>query len=109
MKKLILCIILFTGIFSCTKEDSLVQLMQKGWFQKMMVPCEKNSVCKTSIYKGIYNHETVIYRILSGALCDPVSFVTLYDLNGDMVKVFQNLALLEQEVTNRQRIFRCDE
>jgi hypothetical protein len=107
MKKVIIGIILVAAIFSCTKEDSLIQLKQKEWFQRLMAPCG-GTICKTYIYKAVYNQETVIYTKLTGALCDPVFFITLYNLHGEVVKVYQDLALFEKEVTNRHLIYQCD-
>jgi hypothetical protein len=116
MKKILIYLFIFIGILSCRKEDSsdkggvIATLNQKAWFQQMKVPCDANTICKTSIYKAQYNNETVVYSILGGALCDPYFSVQLRNLNGEVVKNYSgpyDLSPFEKEVTNKELIYIC--
>jgi len=103
MKKFLVYLLICVGISSCRKENS-------DWLQQMKVPCDENTICKTSIYKAIYNHEPVVYSILSGALCDPYFSVQLHNLNGDVIKSYSgpnDLSAFGKEVTDQILIYTC--
>jgi hypothetical protein len=118
MKKVLVCLLILIGILSCRKEESfnkeefLAALSQKEWFQQMKVPCDENTICRTYIYMAVYNHEPVVYSIVSGALCDPRLFFQLYNVEGEKVKTYsdeEQLSAFEKEVTHPELIYSCDD
>ncbi len=114
MKKFLVYLLIFIGISSCKKDDpgDYGTLKNKEWFQNMAVPCDKNAICKTYIYKATYDNVPVVYSIPVGALCDAYFSVQLHNLDGEVIKSYVGpgtLSAFGTEVTNKELIYRCDE
>lgn len=112
IKRAFICLIFFIGILSCKKEETLNTLSQKEWFKNIAVPCDQNTICKTYIYMALYKNMPVVYSTLSGALCDPAPIVTLYNLNGEVVRRYMGqdeLSAFKKEVIHADLIYRCDD
>lgn len=102
---------------SCQKEihssieKTYIKVEDKEWYRNLMIPCNENTVCKTSIVKALFSGDTVYYTTLSGALCDPVFSATLLNVDGQVVKTYwyTDISAFNKEVTFIQTTFRCDQ
>lgn len=113
----ILSLYLLSLSVSCRKEDNspgnktYVSVEDKEWYKNLMIPCDENAVCKTSIVKALFNADTVYYTTLSGPLCDPVFSATLLNSDGEVVKIYwySEVSAFNREVTFIETTYRCDQ
>jgi hypothetical protein len=112
MKRFLLVSISAICLLACEKEKKISTNVEgQEWYKNLMIPCNENTICKTSIIKALYKKDTVYYTALVGALCDPVFTATLLNSNGEVVKVysgFSSKATFNEEVTYIETAYRCD-
>ncbi len=67
--------------------------------------------CETSIIKGTYYNETVIFIALTDPLCDGIDRPTLYCCDGTAIKTFTSSAADQKELTEKVTLdevsYRC--
>jgi len=109
MEKTTLSVILLLFFFACEKDEPSTVAKQQ-WFKDMKVPCDENSICKTSIQMARYQGTTVYFSSLYGGYCDPSFYVRLYNENGEVVKEYDedNVFDFYSEVTGVMTIWKCD-
>ena len=127
MKKVLLFSLLFTLIFSCTKEENGViansefetenactagEPLELNWIQdlKEELNCGEYA-CEVSILKSEYESETVFYVQMTDPLCYGFSEIDLYNCNGEIIKEFtkeESSSFVNNEEHEFEKIFSCN-
>ncbi len=115
MKKLFFIILIFTLALACKKEEkdnacnSDNPIEDFIWLKELKATIPENCVCETSLIQGSYENQTVYYIAPTDLLCDGIIAPTLYDCNGDIVRIFtpEESHLFFESVTQTQVLYTC--
>jgi hypothetical protein len=91
----------------CTTTGSIDDVPWIAGLKKSMTNCS----CESSIIKGRYDNQTVIFIALTDPLCDGIDTPTLYNCEGIEIRSFTNSAADQKElfdkVTRDSVLYRC--
>ena len=110
MRGFALCLFLFTACEkSNSDEDQLSRLRKEQWFVELWGSCENTGPCYTVVSRGFYQGQWVYFGVLTGQLCDPLLYTRLYNVNGEVLKVYDetNATDFDDEVTNVENVWSC--
>ena len=66
--------------------------------------------CKTHLFKGVFENESVYFSETSGPLCDIIQSVSIRDCSGNVIKTYDGSEHLDFliQVTERELLIECD-
>jgi hypothetical protein len=115
MKNLLLLLCL--GIFAGCQDDKINEPLVCEWngsfddfpFMETMKESMTNCICVQSIFQATYKDQTVFYQAITDPRCDSIFAPTLYNCDGDVVRVFTATEYNEFfiVVTEREIIYSC--
>ena len=106
-------------LVGCSDEDTCLQTNTCGLtgqleelsIFKSLKESITNCSCITSILTGTYEAQTVFYVAVTDPTCDSVFAPTLYNCDGEVVRVFENTleeqAEFRQKVEDRKSVYDC--
>lgn len=85
------------------------RLKKQQWYIDLQAPCQEGDVCRTAIFKASYLGQDVYFNQWVGAYCDPSFYFKLYDVNGNVVKIYEesNIEEFSNEVQILENIWVC--
>jgi len=91
---------------ACLAEDPINEI---GWLTNL-----KNSItncaCQTSVMQGTYRfHRTVFFVLMNDPLCNGSGNIALYDCEGKLIKVTDDIAEFGDNVTIDKVLYTCEE
>jgi hypothetical protein len=119
MRKLILPLVIAL-LAGCSDDDKCLQTTAcgiTGQFEELSVfkslkESITNCSCITSILMGTYEGETVFYVAVTDPTCDSIFAPTLYNCDGEIVRVFENTLEEQSEffekVVDRRSLYDCN-
>ena len=85
------------------------RLEKQQWYIDLQAPCAEDDVCRTAIFKASYLGQYVYFTQWVGGYCDPSFYAKLYDVNGNVVKIYDetNMVDFSKEVQILENIWVC--
>jgi len=112
----VIVILLFTLIFSCSKEDRYGNSctpenpFEMGWFSEWIADLQYCS-CRVSIFQADYDGETVFWKLMTDPLCQgKIENITVRCCIGCellVLETYEDLVEFQKKVSGLKIIYNC--